>query len=339
MSETLPRTPAPPLNPITGEPPGIREIMERRSAETEEPPAPPPEPTPPPKDDAEKAAAELARWKTRATEAEAQRSEAERARQAAERQAAQASQGAEDTGYTAVVTALGAAKGEATSLKAEMKTAGEAGDFGRVAEIAERLGQLGAEITELTRGQAEYERQREARLRQPPPAQPQISASSATERSILGQLNAPSRDAFIESRHPEVAAFLRANPEFFTDRAMFQRLIGADSLALGRGLELGSPKYMEVLRQEAGVAEPASSPTYRPPEAPQPPAAPQRQPPPPAAGPSREAPGPSGRVQTGDVYVSPEDKTAAEWLNVDPVEYAKEKQRLAARGEYPYRRR
>jgi hypothetical protein len=343
MSDTshtrVPETPI--VNPITGEAPGIREILERRSAEGPEPPTPEQEhkEAPPPEDAAERAAAELSRWRNRATQAESERAEERQARVAAEQHAFRVAQGAEDTGFTAIVTALGAAQGEVQSLKTEMKTAGEAGDFGRIAEITERLGRLGFEVGELERGKGEYERQRESRLRAPPPQPRGPEAATATERGILSRLGAPSRDAFIASRTDATATFLRDNPQFFTDQAAFDRITGAEGLARGRGLTIDTPEYFALIKQEAGVAEPAASPTYRPPEVPRETPPDQRGAPPPSAPPSRDAGGQGGRTRGGDVYVSPEDKQAAEWLGVDPADYASEKSRLAACGEYPYRRR
>jgi hypothetical protein len=332
------------VNPITGDAPGIREILERRSEGVPDTPPPVADPTDrpakpaPPADAAEQAAAELARWKNRASEADRRAEEEARARQAAEQHAARVAQGAEDTGFTAIVTALGAAQGEVQSLKSEMKTAGEAGDFGRIAEITERLGRLGFEVGELERGKLQYEQQRGTRLQPPPqqrPSQPQ--AGTATERAILGELRAPSRDAFLASRTDATAAFLRENPQFFTDEAAFRRMTGAEALARGRGLAVDTQEYFNLIKQEAGVAQPEASPTYRPPETPATPS--PRNAPPTAAAPSREAPQPGGKVRPGDVYVSAEDKTAAEWMGVDPADYAAEKQRLSARGEWPYRRR
>jgi hypothetical protein len=39
------------------------------------------------------------------------------------------------------------------------------------------------------------------------------------------------------------------------------------------------------------------------------------------------------------VYVTAEQKQAAAWMGVDPVEYAREEESLRNRGELPYRRR
>lgn len=319
------------FHPITGEPAGIKEILERRAAEEIAPPAAdPPEHAAAQDDDATRAAAELSDWRRRATEAEAGRAEAVRAAHAAEQRATQATQGAEDTGFTAITTALAATQRESESLRIEMKAAGESGDFGKVADIAARLGELGAEARELERGKNEFERTRDARLRAPAPEATPAAATSATERAILGRLGAPSRDAFLASRTDATAAFLRQNMEFFTDEAAFARIRGADSLAEGRGIPRDTPAYFDLIRKEAGLSQTTTPPRQQ-----------QDSRGAPGAAPSRTPPGPSGRppTQSGDVYVSPEQKATAEWMGVDPVEYAKEEANLRSRGELPYRRR
>lgn len=287
MSETVTHTRGETnAHPITGEPPGIAEILERRVAETETGTAPPADR--PQEDDATRTATELADWQRRARESDARANEADRARQIADARAAQVQQGAEDTGFTSIVTALGAAQGEVESLKTELKTAGEGGDFSRMADIQVRLGQLGAEVRDLERGKGEFERAREARLRAPPQRQ-QPAADSASERAILQRLGAGSREQFLSTRTPATAEFLRANPQFFTDEAAFARISGADSLATGRNIAKDTPEYFDLIRKEAGMTQPTSSPTHR---------AAERSASPSAA-PARDAPGPSGNRIAG----------------------------------------
>ena len=323
------------LHPITGEPPGIKEILARRAAADAPAPIAPTEQASEASaqdDEADRAARELNEWRRRGTEAESQLAEERRARQVAETAANTARQGAEDTGFTAVTTALAAAERETDALKVEMKTAGEAGDFGRVAEISSRLGQLGAETLQLQQGKAEYERARGTRLTDRPGTQPaQPEANTATERGILGRLGAPSRDAFLRTRTDASATWLRSHPEFFTDQLAFDRITGADSLAKGRSIAIDTPEYFRLIETEAGLSQPSTNKREVQPDARTIP----------GAGPSRDAPGPEGRRSTkpGDVYVSQEDRIAAEWIGVDPAEYAAERAELTRRGELPYRRR
>lgn len=352
MSETHVRGVESALNPITGEPPGIKEILERRAAgqmpdraepteprtEEADPPAVTPAPT---EDDAAAAVREMAGLRMRASDAdaralaaEAARAEAERGRLAAESARVAALQGAEDTNFTAINTALIASTRERDALVAELKTAGEAGDFSRMGEISGRLGELGAEIRDLAQGKTQLEQDRQTRVSAPPAPTPEVRVappviSDPVERGILTNLRAPSREAFLQSRTPATRDFLYQHPEFFTDPAAHQRMVGAESMARGNGLAVDSPAYFEVIRGAATLRQPTQTR----------PAATERAVPT-ATPPSRGAPSPTGqRVAAGDVYVSQDDKTTAEWMNVDPVEYVLERQRLTDRGEYPYRRR
>lgn len=340
------------LHPITGEPPGIREILERRAGgemPAIEPPAreiEAPLPVQREEDDAAtRDAREIASLRTRVSDAESARADAERrrvesdnARIAAETQRAAAVQGAEETGYTAVTTALSAATREREALQLDIKTAGEAGEWGRVGELSARVGELSAEIRDLNRGKVDLENERQARLSAPPrpteTRQPEpVPSGNPTERGILAGLRAPSREVFLASRTPETRDFLYQHPEFFTDPAAHQRMTGAESLARGRGIAIDTPAYFEAIREASTLTHPTRrDPTER--------REVTERAPPPGAAPSRQAPGPGGRqVASGDVYVSQDDKTTSEWMGVDPVEYVKERQRLEQRGEWPYRRR
>jgi hypothetical protein len=331
MSETHSRGDNTAAHPITGESPGIADILARRtagelageelqSAEAE------------PRDDAAEAAAELASWRRRAETAEQQAAAERRRAETAERDRVAAVQGAEDTGFTAISTALAATQQSIATLKTEMKTAGEAGDFSRLADISAELGRLGGELRELERGKTEVERQRTDRLqdrptqRQDRPADP--IAGSETERAILRNLNAPSREAFLANRTPATREWLQANPQFFTDDAVHARIVAADSLAKMRGIPIDTPTYFDLLRKEAALDATQRDNTRQ-----------QRRDAAPGTPPSRDAPGPSGRTRTGDIYVTADQKTAAAWMGVDAVEYAEEQRRLEQRGEWPYRRR
>jgi hypothetical protein len=349
------------LHPITGEPPGIKEILERRAAgglpdpgpDHADPATPAPDTTVvtrPDDDAAAQAAREVAGLRSRASDAEARAAEADRLRADAERrrvdaenQRATAVQNSEDTSLTAINTALAASIRERDSLQAEGKAAGEAGDFGRAMEISTQLGEIGAEIRELSRGKSALEQDRQTRINTPP-RQPdpvvthQAPVGDPTERSILAGLRAPSRQAFLDSRTPATRDFLYQHAEFFTDPAAHQRMVGAESLARGRGLAVDSPAYFEAIREASSVTQPTAAPTtvQRPVDRPS-----VDRTAPPAAAPSRNAPSPTGQrlAAGGDVYVSAEDKKVAEWLQVDAVEMVQERQSLEQRGEWPYRRR
>lgn len=329
MSETHTRGEDIARHPITGEESGIADILERRS-NGELPERGDPEPKPREDDEEERAAREVASLRTRTTEAEARAAEADRRRAVAERDRSVAMQGAEDTGFTAIATALGAATRERDGLIAELKTVGESGDYGRMGDIQVRLGELGAELRDLTRGKDAYEQERQRRLDRPPERNEPV-AGSATERGILSKLGAGSRDQFLANRTEPTARWLRDHGEFFTDADAHNRIVGADALAKGRGLEVDSPAYFKFIEEQALGKAPEAPRRER-----------EERGAPPGAAPSRDAPGPTGRdrgTRNGDVYVSADDRKAADWMGVDPVSYVEERERLTRSGEYPFRRR
>lgn len=345
------------LHPITGEPPGIKEILERRAngglpetpPVTEETPAPTTTDTTvvqrPDDDEAARAAREVAGLRLRASDADARAMAAEQARQEADRRRVEAENdraaavaGAADTGLTAINTALTSATREQEALRAEIKTAGESGDFGRVGELSARIGELGSEIRDLTRGKQELEQDRQTRITNPPPRQEPTPAApmvtgDPTERGILAGLRAPSREAFLASRTPQTRDFLYQHPEFFTDPSAHARMMGAESLARGQGKVVDSPEYFDAIREASSMTQPTRPVPQR--------NVPVDRPVPPAAAPSRTVVSPTGRRESGagEVYVSAEDAKLAEWMQVDPVEYVRERDNLTRRGDLPYRRR
>ncbi len=322
---TAPRGDDRPINPITGEPYGISELLERRAAGTPDTPATAPEV--PGAEDA--AAAELARWKSQAQQQQ-QRADAEAtARMRAEQQAMSFQQQATDTGFAAVSTALEAAQARAANLQVQMKAAGEESDFAKVSELALEIGRLGGEIQDLERGKQTYERDRQMRIEAPPVSVPVVA--NPTERGILAELGVPSRDVFLGQRTPQTRTFLSAHPDFFTDRATYDKVMRGHSVALGQGYAPDSSEYFAAIDKELTMAN--SQPPPRQQE--------QHGSVPPSTPPSREGVSPTGRQQSrgGDVYVSPEQLRAAQWMGVDPADYAKEEAALRTRGELPLRRR
>ncbi|HEX3587784.1 MAG TPA: hypothetical protein VH024_17425 [Candidatus Angelobacter sp.] len=330
---------------VDREPAGIADIMARREGDLPpdmlrpEPDELQPErqkPEASPQDDAEAVVEQLKRdaeqLRSRTVQAEAHAAaEARRAREVhAELQRTRA--GADDANYNTIANALEARSSEAERLKAQMKSAGEAGDFAQVADISQRLGEIGAELSNLRAGKEQYEAERNARLREPP--QPQREAPAHTEWTTVGV----PRDQFLAGRTPKTQEWLRTNDKFFTDQSFFNMVTGADALARGRGMQVDTPEYFRFIEEQTGMSTPPRNTQSRGSAAP------------PATPPSRDAPTPTGRPspRAGDVYVSPEQRRIAEWMfskmpggykPEDAEQYAREERELTARGETPHRRR
>ncbi len=254
-------------------------------------------------EDAEQAAADLRRQldESRRAQAEAIR---QRDAEAEERRRLQST--TEVAQITTLSTALESAQQRAETLKTQLQAAGESGDFRTMAEINLQLGRLGSEMERLEAGKSAFETRRTETLRTPVPARDPIEAD-------------------IAQRTPRTAEWLRRNRDFYTDAAFRNRVVGADSLAKGRGIQPDTDEYFRFVEEHAGVSNSSPPPSRTAPSF--------------AAPPSRQAPSMSGRQQGGDVHISADDRKIAEWMGVDPVEYVKERESLRSRGEWPHRRR
>lgn len=61
------------------------------------------------------------------------------------------------------------------------------------------------------------------------------------------------REAFINSKSPETAAWLRAHPEYFTDPNVQNMVHGAHNLAMGKKIKADTPEYFEFVEKTAGM--------------------------------------------------------------------------------------
>lgn len=282
---------------------------------------------PSPQSDAESVADQLRRdaaeQRARAIAAEQRAAEGERREQQATAEVHRTRQQSIETEYNSVSAALTDREAEADRLKSEMRSAAEAGDVGRQAEISLRLGEVGAELVTLRQGKQAFESDRAQRLRQPEPA-PQQQQRPADWSPTLNA----SKEQFLGTRTPPTAEWLRKNDKFFTDRSFFNIITGADAIAQGKGIAPDSPEYFRFIEEQAGMTQAPTRQQQRGSTAP------------PSAPPSRDAPGPTGRDnRQGDIHISAEDRRIAGWMKIPAEDYAREKAKLYASGELPHRRR
>jgi hypothetical protein len=318
--------------------PGIADILARREGSL--PPnmlpeaAPEPERQPPQRESAADDAAEVAAQLRRQNEElQRQRTAAEARAGQAEVQARHAStelqrqrENAAEADYRTLTSSLEALESEQQRLRGELKSAGDAGDWDRIADINTRLGEIGGERVSLNAGKQAFEADRGTRLREPARVEPPAAPNEWTT------VGAP-RSQFMATRTPATQDWLRKNDRFFTDQSFFNMVTGADALARGRGIAADSPEYFRFIEEQAGMTDPSQ------PAAPAPPRRSESSAPP-SAPPSREAPGPTGRtLRQGDTYITPEQKRVAEWMGVDPADYAAEEAELRRSGDLPHRRR
>ena len=330
----------------TDDGPGIRDILERMDGgqptnllQPDEPARHDPEP---PQEDAEAVAEQLRRSAEAATQrarqAEQREATERQQRQQAQRELAQTRQSRDETEYNSITSALSDRENEAERLKAEVRTAAEAGDHVRIAEINLRLGEIGGDLRDLRQGKSAFENQRNLALREPPASEPPPPTGEWTTVGIPREafLNGD-RARGIAARTEPTKAWLREHDEFFTDERVMNKVMGAHQMALGEGIKLDTPEYFRFIEEKTGMRAPPRQAPSRGSSAP------------PAAPPSREAPGPTGRNNGGgDIYVSPEQRRAAEWMlrgmpggftAEDAKNYAIEQAQLKQSGQYPLRRR
>lgn len=314
------------------ESPGIADILARREGTLPSSLLPPertepearPTTTAEPENDAAAAAAQLRReneeLQRRTSTAEAARIAAEQNARRAHSELQQTRQTAHDTEYSAINNALEARTAEQGRLKAELKSAGEAGDYERIADINIRLGELGAEMVNLRAGKDAFDADRGRALRDPPPPPP----PPPTEATTVGV----PRAQFLATRTPTTQEWLKKNDRFFTDQSFFNMVTGADALARGKGIAADTPEYFRFIEEQSGMTTPPNPPARTGSSAP------------PAAPPSRDATGPSGHAtRAGDTYITPEQRRIAEWMGVDPADYAADDAELRRSGDIPHRRR
>ena len=353
MSETTTTTPEPEPRINLDRPQGIADILAkiegdlppqmipdegtspRYAHETASPAEAPPESTPEPAapaapDPELEAAQQLRRdaeqWRNRAQVAEQRATEAARRERDAQAEIARSRATAEDSGYVAVQNAIEARTAERDRLKAELRTAADAGNYDRFADITSRIGEIGAEMAQLQRGKEEYEAVRNQQLREPARTQAPVPSAGQNEWTTVGV----SREDFLRGKTAPTQEWLRKNDQYFTDPTFHNKTTGAHHFALAQGLRPDTPEYFRFVEEQLGMSQQNPNPPT-----PNPPA--RRNGAPPATPPSRSPN--AGRANGGDLTITPEERRTAEWMGVDPALYARENRDLRSRGDIPSRRR
>ncbi len=268
--------------------------------------------------------------------------EAQRARQATEEVQRTRREG-DEMGYATVVSQIEAFQAQQAELKASFRDAFEKGDADRMSDISARQGAIAARLQTLEDGKVSYEAQRNAKLREPAPqaqAQPQQGDRLPNRDAWRWGM---ASDQFLQLSTAPTREWLEDHPEFFTDRKFFQAAGDADREAVENGYARDTRRYFTFVEQQlkdAGVMDKPSERGERGERRAHGGESGSRAPA--SLAPSRDVPG--RRVREGDIVITPEDRYGAELTSMgswkqDPQEFAKEKARLIASGEWPIRRR
>lgn len=175
---------------------------------------------------------------------EASRRETEQRLAAAAGEVRNASVAMQSAELDSIVNALAVSESELAGLNREQVAAMEEGDFKKAAELNIKIGKATARQIQLEDGKTELERRREAAA-----ATPATAAAATVPPNVLAQ-----QEAYIASQTPKVAAWMRANPRFFTDKEFSDRVMTAHHKALGNRIQPESDEYFRLIDQEASGA-------------------------------------------------------------------------------------
>lgn len=241
----------------------------------------------------------------------AARLDAERRAQEAASVAAQARNEAEDTNLHLVTNAIGTLKQNAAILKDHYKSAMEAGDYDRVAEIQQEMANNSHKLSELERGKAAME----SKPRVEVPRTPQITDPV---EALASQLS------------PRSAQWVRSHPEYATNPVLREKMIAAHRLAVADSMAPDTDDYFDyvegVLRikksepvrnQDDDATSAAAKPV-------------QRRSSPPAAPVSRSGTGDGSRPNV--VRLTSEEREMAQMMGMTDKQYAENKLKLIQEG-------
>lgn len=236
-----------------------------------------------------------------AATAEANR-RANEAQQQAQRQQAEAvtqRNAAEQARYDTINTALESATSRMTALESELEQAYERGDHKAAAKAQVEIARLTPRIAQLEDGKAEMDDARKNPPRQeaPPPRAP-----------------ADPVEAYASQLTPKSAAWVRAHPQFVTNRAQNYRLLAAHQEAIDSGIPAESDGYYAHIEKTLGLGGEADSPPVRQ----------QREKP--VAAPVTRGMAPNGvghdNASGQKVTLTPEMRATARALDMTDIEYA-----------------
>lgn len=156
---------------------------------------------------------------------------------------------AEQARYDTISTALESATSRMTALESELEQAYERGDHKAAAKTQVEIAKLTPRMAQLEDGKVEMD---EARKNPPPP------------RVEARQPPADPVEAYASQLAPKSAAWVRAHPEFVTNRAQNYRLLAAHEEAINKGLQTESDGYYSDIQKTLGLdGEPADPPPVR----------------------------------------------------------------------------
>jgi len=248
----------------------------------------------------------------------AAREDAERRAAEAANQAASSHRDKIEADIALVDNAIATVKSNQANAKVRYAEALAVGDFTLVAEINEEMVQNAEHLRIFTQGKQGLEDAKRST--------PTVQHSSSVEQVASAMT-------------PKSAAWIRAHPEFATDKGKFDQMIAAHNLAVARRLEPESPEYFRFVERTLEIdsgGEPTGTTraaSYSADTAQQDTAKAvggRQASAPPAAPPSRQAA--SGGAAPTTVRLSKEEVEVAGMMGLTPEQYARNKAALKKEG-------
>ena len=232
---------------------------------------------------------------------QAARAEAERRAQEAQAQAQRATSDVEDTNLALLKTAIDHTKRDRETLKQEYAQAMAHGNYDAAANIQQEMSDTAARLLQMESGREAMEQ----RARQPKPV-PQRDPVEA----LAAQLSQRS------------AAWVRAHPQYATNNARLQEMLGAHNVVTARGVVPDTDEYFAQVENILGLSSASADAPLSAASAPT-----QQRSAPPAV--------PVGRgngTRSNVVRLTAEEREIASMMGMKEEEYAKNKMELKAAG-------
>lgn len=164
----------------------------------------------------------------------------------ATQEAEAARRAADEASRTAASSELDGANREMEGLKATYAKAFSDGDGAAIAEAQAKMARLGSRIDRLEENKRTSETRRTA---------PGAGGTDAGGRVIAPGPAADPREAFIASRTPLTAAWLRQHPQYFTDQRFSAKVRAADMDWEADGNAKDTPEYFAFIERRAGLTQ------------------------------------------------------------------------------------
>lgn len=156
-----------------------------------------------------------------------------------------------DNQASAIESAIAASQAEINAAKKDLRTALEAGDYDKVAEVQAKLSEVSAELVTLRQGKQDIEARKSEAPKEPVvERQPEPRQLSEAEQF----------EAAISRASPRAQAWLRAHPEFVKDRDKNLEANAADSMARSKGFIQDSDAYFDFCERFLGLKKDETDP-------------------------------------------------------------------------------